>query len=47
MGFLDKAKSAMDQAVASVDGALSSATTGTGAKQAEPYLRDLCVLAYL
>jgi hypothetical protein len=47
MGFLDKAKSAMDQAVASVDGALSSATTGTGAKQAEPYLRDLGVLAYL
>ena len=47
MGFLDKAKSAMDQAVASVDGALTSATTGAGSKQAEPYLRDLGVLAYL
>ncbi len=48
MGFLDKAKTLADQAIAKADVAMNTATTGTGgAKQADPYLRDLGVLALL
>ena len=47
MGFLDKAKALADQAAAKVDEAVNTATSSQGAKQADPYLRDLGVLAYL
>lgn len=48
MGFLDKAKTLADQAIAKADVAMNTATTGAGgAKQADPYLRDLGVLALL
>ncbi len=51
MGFLDKAKALGEQAMAKADTALnsidSSTAGGVSAKQAEPYLRDLGVLAYL
>ena len=51
MGFLDKAKAAANDLAAKADSAINSAETsfagGVSAKQAEPYLRDLGVLAYL
>ena len=48
MGFLDKAKTLADQAIAKADVAMNTATTGAGAsKQADSYLRDLGVLALL
>ncbi|MFZ4517931.1 MAG: hypothetical protein ACOYOP_06060 [Microthrixaceae bacterium] len=51
MGFLDKAKALGEQAMAKADTALNSIDTsmagGASAKQAEPYFRDLGVLAYL
>ncbi len=47
MGLLDKAKGLADQAMAKADGALNSASTGGTTKQADAYLRDLGVLAYL
>jgi hypothetical protein len=44
VGFLDKAKAAAEQAMSKVDASLS----GSGsAQQADPYFRDLGVLAYL
>jgi hypothetical protein len=48
MGFLDKAKVLADQAMAKADEAMNSATSGaSGSKQADAYLRDLGVLAFL
>lgn len=48
MGFLDKAKTLADQAIAKADEAMNSATTGAApSKQGDAYLRDLGVLAYL
>jgi hypothetical protein len=51
MGFLDKAKAAANDLAAKADQALSSAESslggGTSPRQADPYLRDLGVLAYL
>lgn len=44
MGFLDKAKAAAEQAMASVDGALAGGPT---ARSADPHFHDLGVLAYL
>jgi hypothetical protein len=47
MGLLDKAKGLADQAMAKADEAMNSATTGGSTKQADAYLRDLGVIAYL
>jgi hypothetical protein len=51
MGFLDKAKAAAETAMTKADQALSNVDTsfsgGASPKQAEPYFRDLGVLAYL
>lgn len=47
MGFLDKAKTLADQAIAKADEAMNTTTGASGAKQAEPFLRDLGVLALL
>ena len=47
MGFLDKAKVLADQAVAKADAAMGSATGGAGPKQADGYLHDLGIIAYL
>lgn len=47
MGFLDKAKVLADQAVAKADAAMGSATGGPSPKQADGYLHDLGVIAYL
>jgi hypothetical protein len=51
MGFLDKAKAAAETAMTKADAALSNVDTSLGGgpspKQAEPYFRDLGVLAYL
>ncbi|MEZ5237932.1 MAG: hypothetical protein R2716_02910 [Microthrixaceae bacterium] len=44
MGFLDKAKAAMDSAIAQGESALAG---GANPKQADPLLRDLGVIAYL
>lgn len=47
MGFLDKAKVLADQAVAKADAAMGSATGGASPKQADGYLHDLGIIAYL
>lgn len=47
MGLLDKAKGLADQAMAKADEAMNSASSGGVGKQADAYLRDLGVLAYL
>nr|HNN39800.1 hypothetical protein [Microthrixaceae bacterium] len=44
MGFLDKAKGLADQAMAKADQAMAGGPTS---KSADPYFRDLGVLAYL
>ena len=44
MGFLDKAKGLADQAIAKADEAMAGGPTS---KSADPYFRDLGVLAYL
>ena len=51
MGFLDKAKAAANDLAAKADTALGSAESslagGASPKQAEPFIRDLGVIAYL